>query len=408
VAGISIGNLDCSGFNRDADEPWTNDSGADPVYKVVGVGSNGFPGYSPEFSEEYNRDSYAVYGDLSADVTDNLFLQAAVRFEDYSDFGNETVGKIAGRYRLNDELAIRGSFGTGFRAPTPGQQGTTNVSTRLPDGIPVATGLFPASGSVAQSLGATPLQAETSTSFTLGLTANVADLTLTLDYYQIDIDDRFRAISVLDVSTDPGAGDAYDNYLALVAAGVSGAETIGGVNYFTNAFDSRTTGFDIVASYPLAWDNGQDTNLQVAFNYNRSEIVSNADEWLNPEDQYDFENFDPNMRWNFTANHSFSESFSMMARARYFGESDNSDNTSPYLAIQQFGSTTFIDLEAAWAINDSWRVSVGGRNIFDEYPDMTDRDASDNDQCCGRSYVSGSYTPWQGGYYYGRVQFSYE
>jgi len=68
----------------------------------------------------------------------------------------------------------------------------------------------------------------------------------------------------------------------------------------------------------------------------------------------------------------------------------------------------YIDLEAAWEINDSWRVSVGGRNIFDEYPDMVDRVASDNDMCCGRTYASGSTAPWQGGYYYGRVQFSYE
>ena len=282
------------------------------------------------------------------------------------------------------------------------------MSTRLPNGFPVATGLFPPESAVSVALGAVPLTAETSTSFTLGLTAAIEDLTLTLDFYQIDIDDRFNAISTLDVSTDPTSGDDFLNYLALLNAGIVGAESIGGVLYFANAFDSRTTGFDVVASYPFSWDNGQDTNLQVAFNYNRSELKSDASDFLNPEDQYDFENHDPNMRWNVTATHSFTESFSMMARARYYGESDNSDNTSPYLAIQQFASTTFIDLEAAWRINDSWRLSVGGRNIFDEFPDRTDRIASDNDQCCGRTYVSGSVVPWQGGYYYGRVQFSYE
>ncbi|MEO0973642.1 MAG: TonB-dependent receptor, partial [Pseudomonadota bacterium] len=128
-------------------------NGDDPVYTVVGVGSNGFPGFSPEFSDTYERDSYAVYLDLSADVTDKLLLQGAVRFEDYSDFGSVTVGKVAARYYLSPAFAIRGSWGTGFRAPTPGQQGTTNVSTRLPNGFPVATGLFPASGPVAQALG---------------------------------------------------------------------------------------------------------------------------------------------------------------------------------------------------------------------------------------------------------------
>jgi iron complex outermembrane receptor protein len=378
----------------------------DPVYKVVGVGSNGFPGYSPAFSDKYDRDSYAVYGDLSADVTDQLFLQAAVRYEDYSDFGNEFVYKVAGRYRMNDQLALRGSYGTGFRAPTPGQQGTTNVSTRLPNGFPVATGLFPASGSVAQALGASPLRAETSSSYTFGLTADLDKLSLTIDFYHIDIEDRFSAISTLDVSTDPNSGADYDNYLALVAAGVSGAETIGGVFYFTNAFDSASEGVDIVASYPIEWGNGQETSLQFAANYNKSTLESDASAYLNAEDQYDFENRDPKLRWNLTANHSIGD-LSIMGRARYYGESDNSQYSGGNLVgIQNFGSTFYFDLEGNYQINDNWRVTVGGRNIFDTYPDKLDA-IGRQDQCCGRVYDSGGVAPWQGGYYFGRVSVSF-
>jgi iron complex outermembrane receptor protein len=306
VSGLDVVGLDCT-------------DGDDPAYMVVGVGSNGFPGYSPEFSETYSRDSYAVYADVSTDVTDNLYLQAAIRFEDYSDFGDELVGKIAGRLRLNDQIALRGSFGTGFRAPTPGQQGTTNVSTRLPQGLPVATGLFPAESSVSVALGAKPLQAETSTSWTLGLTADIEELTLTIDFYSIEIDDRFRAISTLDVSTDPTAGDDYQNFLKLQAAGVIGAESIGGVFYFQNAIDTKTTGVDVVASYPIAWDNGQDTTLQFAMNYNTMELTADPLGTMNAEDAWDMENRDPNVRWNLTANHSFNDSFSLMARARYYG-----------------------------------------------------------------------------------------
>jgi len=401
-AGAGVIALDCSGVS-DAATPWS--SPLDPVYTVVGVGSNGFPGYSPAFSEEYNRDSFAIYGDISTDVTDQFFIQAAVRYEDYSDFGDELVGKIAGRFLVNDQFAIRASFGTGFRAPTPGQQGTTNVSTRLPQGLPVATGLFPATGPVAQALGATPLDAETSTSFTIGFTAETDDLSLTVDFYQIDIDDRFSAISTLDVSPDPTSGEAYQNFLALQGANVSGAETIGGVFYFTNAFDSRTTGVDVVASYPIDWGNGQETGLQFAFNYNKSELKSDASAFLNAEDQFDFENADPNIRWNVTANHAIGE-VSIMARGRYYGESQNSDNTTP-LSVQDYGSTFFVDLEASYQFNDNWRVSVGGRNIFDQFPDKVDRVASDNDFCCGRVYASSSLVPWQGGYYYGRVSVSF-
>ena len=394
VAGDTIANLDCT-------------DGSDPVYKVVGVGSNGFPGYSPAFSEVYNRDSYAVYADVSADVSDTLFLQAALRYEDYSDFGSELVYKVAGRVLVSETFAVRGSFGTGFRAPTPGQQGTTNVSTRLPQGLPVATGLFPASGSVAQALGATPLRAETSTSYTVGFTADVEEVTITVDFYSIDVNDRFNAISTRTVSTDPTAGADYANYQALVAAGVAGAETIGGVLYFTNAFDTNTKGVDVVASMPIAWDNGQDTNVQVAFNYNKSSIESDASEFLNEENQFDFENADPNIRWNLTATHSFSDAFSVMARGRYYGESENS-NSSGNLVVQTFDPVFFSDLEASYQINDNWRATVGGRNILDVYPDKTSKAKSNNDQCCGRDYVSGSIVPWQGGYWYARVTASFE
>jgi iron complex outermembrane receptor protein len=393
VAGDTIADLDCT-------------DSSDPVYTVVGVGANGFPGYSPAFSDKYSRDSYAVYGDISTDVSDELFLQAAIRFEDYSDFGNELVGKVAGRYRVNEQFAIRASYGTGFRAPTPGQQGTTNVSTRLPNGFPVATGLFPASGIVAQALGAVPLKAETSDSYTVGFTADMEKLSLTVDFYHINIDDRFSAISTLDVSTDPTSGQDYLNYQALVAAGVSGAETIGGVFYFTNAFDSSTEGVDVVASYPIEWGNGQETNVQFAMNYNKSKLESDASAYLNDEDRYDFENRDPNIRWNVTANHSMGD-FSIMGRARYYGESKNSQwSGGSEVGIQTFDPVVFFDLEANYQINDNWRVTAGGRNIFDEYPDKLDV-IGRQDQCCGRVYDSGSVVPWQGGYYFGRVSVNF-
>ena len=73
-------------------------------------------------------------------MTDGLFLQGALRYENYEDFDSEILFQLAGRLELTDTWNARASIGTGFRAPTPGQQGTVNVSTRLPDGIPVATG----------------------------------------------------------------------------------------------------------------------------------------------------------------------------------------------------------------------------------------------------------------------------
>jgi len=370
---------------------------SDPAFTVVGVGSNGFPGYSPMFSDVYERSSYAVYGELSADVSDNLFLQGATRYEDYNDFDSEITWTGAFLYDFTDNFAMRGSLGTSFRAPTPGQQGTTNVSTRLPNGFPVATGLFPAGGPVAGALGAKALVPEKSENMTLGFVANFGDLDLTVDFYQIDIEDRTQAVSTRDVSTDPTSGDAYQNYLKLEAAGVPGANSIGGVLYFANGFDTTTEGMDIVATYPLTGA----TNLTAAISYNKSEFDSDPSEYLNVESVYDFENLLSDWRGVYTVTHDI-DNFRLLARASYYGEWANS-NRNPWPNIQKYDPSWFIDLEATYVVNDNWRLTVGGRNVGDEYPD---KDAI-GDYCCGRQYASGSYVDWQGAYYYGRVSVSF-
>jgi len=371
---------------------------SDPVYKVVGVGSNGFPGNSPQFTNVFQRNSFALYGELSGDVTDALFMQGAVRYENYDDFDSEVLFQLAGRLVLTDNWNARASIGTGFRAPTPGQQGTVNVSTRLPDGIPIATGLFPAGGPVAQALGATPLKPEKSNNFTIGVTGNIGEMDLTVDYYRIDIDDRTNAISTRSVSTDPTSGSAYSNFLALDNAGVAGANTIGGVFYFTNAFDSRTEGFDVVASYPVA-DN---TTISAALNYTENSFESDPSTYLNAENRYDFVNFDPQWRGIFTGMHTIGD-LQLIARLQWYGESTNSNSggTGPGgLRFQTLPDFYQFDLEGQWQINDMFELSAGARNLFDEYPD---RDTI-SDYCCGRVYSSGTVVPWQGGYYYARLR----
>ena len=401
--------LNCANYtSADSNDDGVEDdgfAGVDAVYTVVGVGSNGFPGYSPDYSGSYERDSYAVYTDISGDITDELFAQAALRYEDYSDFGSEVVYKVAGFYQFSDEVGFRSSFGTGFRAPTPGQQGTTNVSTRLPDGFPVATGLFPAGGEVAQALGANELSPEKSTNFTLGMTANYGDLTLTVDYYNIKLEDRLYSVSTRDVSTtvvtDPQADgyDAYQNYLALSGANVSGAESIGGVFFFQNAFDTVTEGVDVVATYKMESRYGA-TVLTGSVNYNKTEFDSDPSEYLNAEDQFDFENGRPEMRGVFSVTHSY-DVWSAVARLSYFGEYENagSDDGVNATNIQTFGDEYMFDIEGSYLINENLTLSVGVRNLFDNYPDVS----TNGDACCGEVYDSASVVDWQGGYYYTRL-----
>lgn len=383
----------------------------DPVYQIMGVGSNGFPGYSPEFSGSYDRDSYSAYIDLSGDITDSLFGQAALRYEDYSDMGSELVYKVAGFYQLTEELGLRASYGTGFRAPTPGQQGTTNVSTALPNGFPVATGLFPASSAVGQALGASLLDPETSTNVTFGLTADYGPLNVTVDYYRIALEDRFYSISTLDVSSDEqGDPQAYANYLALANANVVGAETIGAVRYFQNAFDTVTEGVDVVASYNMESDYGM-TTFTASYNYNTTEFDSDPSEFLNAEDMYDFENGTPESRAILSVKHAFDD-IEVVARASYYGEYTNIDSVSliegtsqidfDNTASQTFSSEWFLDLEGTYHINETLSLIAGVRNLFDNYPDESAPDMA-GDACCGRIYRSDSIVDWQGGYYYTKL-----
>ena len=380
---------------------------SDPVYTAVGVGSNGFPGYSADYTGTYERDSYAVYADISGDITDKLFAQAAVRYEDYSDFGSELVYKIAGIFQVTDEIAIRSSFGTGFRAPTPGQQGTTNVSTRLPNGFPVATGLFPANSATAQALGASPLDPETSTNFTLGATADVGNFTLTVDYYRILLEDRVNAISTLDVSatevTDPDADgyDAYQRYLALAGAGVEGANTIGGVFYFQNAFDTVTQGIDIVGTYNFESEYG-DTTITASMNFADQNFNSDPQVYFNNEAIYDFLNGTPATRGVLSVKHAMDD-MSFTARMNYFGGYSNSDGGSQVSAIQIFEPEVMFDLEGTYFISEMLSVSAGARNLFDNYPDAGEI----GETCCGRIYRSDSIVDWQGGYYYMRLNMSF-
>lgn len=369
---------------------------SDPVYTVVGVGSNGFPGYSPEYSGTYERDSYGLYVDASTDVTDDFFIQTALRYEDYSDFGSEVVGKVAMKLSVTEDINLRGSFGTGFRAPTPGQQGTTNVSTRLPNGLPVATGLFPALSDVGQALGAEALKPETSVNFSFGMSGTFDALTTTIDFYRIAVDDRFYAVSTLDVSTDETETEAYANYLALVSAGVEGAESIGGVNYFQNAFDTVTSGVDIVATYTM-----DDTVLTASVNYNKTEIDSDASAYLNAESQHDLENNAPEFKGVISAKHDF-DALTVLVRANLYGAYENaidSDATN----IQEYDPSVLFDLELSYALNDSLTLAAGARNLFDTYPDEGDS----GDACCGRVYWSGDTVDWQGGYYYARLNYSF-
>ena len=187
-----------------------------------------------------------------------------------------------------------------------------------------------------------------------------------------------------------------------MAAGVSGAESIGGVRYFQNAFDTTTQGVDLVATYRLSSQYG-DTTFSASYNYNDVEFDSDPSEVFNPENIYDFLNNTPNSRAILSARHNY-DAWQVVARLNYYGENSNSDyNTNTeVLTIQDFDSEMLFDLEGSYLATESLRITVGVRNLFDTYPQYDEIEASN-----GRLYRSDSIVDWQGGYYYTKLEYTF-
>ena len=364
----------------------------DPVNNAVPIGSNGFPGYPPAFASRRDRRSKAVYVDFEADVTDRWLMEVAGRYEDFEDFGSVAIWKAATRFRLSDSINLRGSAGSGFRAPTPGQISTTVVSTRIDaNGIPRSEGVFPPEHPATGLFGAGPLGPEHSHSVTLGVTASpLPGFRLTLDYYRIRLDGRIVMSSEFTVGPDQAA--------RLVALGVPGANDISQVRFFTNDVDTETSGFDLVATGSFDWRLGS-TSVQAAFNVNRTKFLDTG-MFVNDETRHDIEEGSPGTRGALTLRHGRGPA-DVLLRARYFGEYSNA-NTAALARVQQFGSEVLLDLEAAFTLAERYTLRVGAENVLDNYPDPGQFEV-----CCGRIYRSDSIMPWQGRLFYAQLGVSF-
>ena len=359
----------------------------DPVNNTVPIGSNGFPGYPPAFASDVNRRSRAGYLDVELDLTPEWLFNAALRHERFADFGAVTIHKLATRYRLTDAVNLRAAFGTGFRAPTPGQISTSNVSTRIgPDGTPVAEGLFPAAHPASALFGAKPLVAETSRSFSVGATAVWRRWQFTVDHYRIVLDHRITLSSRFPVGEVERA--------RLVALGLPGASEIAQVRFFINDVKTRTQGLDVVAN----WQAG-DTSIDAAVNFNRTELLDRG-RFVFAEAEYDIENGLPAMRGLITARREWGR-LALMARARLFGKHSNAQ-TSLLKEIQRFGPQALLDVEAAYSLG-RYRLKVGVENALDEYPDE-----AAHETCCGMVYRRDSIVPWQGVLFYLQIGGRFE
>ncbi|MCO1336054.1 TonB-dependent receptor [Microbulbifer sp. OS29] len=337
-----------------------------PTAAYFGVGSDGFQGFPVEAVGSFSSESIAAYIDLEAEVTDALTLGAALRLEEYDEFGSTSNWKLSARYDVNEVFALRATVNTGFRAPTPGQVNTLNVTTTVDSsGNLIPNGTYPVSHPVAEALGAVELEPEESTSFTLGAVFSPLDNTsVTLDYYNIDIEDRLAL-------RNNAIGD--EEVILLQNAGVESAALLNGsnANYFVNAYDSEISGVDLAITSDFeVFENLLVVDLR--HNHNRQEVTSVTENTINASRVFDLENQVPSDRTTLTFDFDTGDFFDGYLRFnRYsswestgglFGEGDAADTYS-------YGSEILVDIEATFTLYENYKVSVGGENIFDVMPD---------------------------------------
>ncbi|WKD48705.1 TonB-dependent receptor plug domain-containing protein [Microbulbifer spongiae] len=337
-----------------------------PTAAQFGVGSDGFQGFPVEAAGSFSSESIAAYVDLEAEVTEALTLGAALRFEEFDVFGSTSDWKLSARYDVNERFALRGTVNTGFRAPTPGQVNTLNVTTTADSsGNLIPNGTYPVSHPVAVALGAVELNPEESKSYTLGAVFSPFDSTsVTVDYYHIEIEDRLAL-------RNNAIGDA--EVALLEAAGVENAVLLNGsnANYFANAYDSKVSGIDlaITSDFEVA---GNLLVVDLRHNHNRQEVSKVAQNTIDASRVFDLENQVPSDRTTLTFEFETGGMFSSYLRLnRYsswestgglFGPGDATDTYS-------YGGELLVDVEATFTLYENYKLSVGGENIFDVQPD---------------------------------------
>ena len=321
-------------------------------------------------------------------------VAGALRFEDYSDFGNTTKGKITTRVQINDEWAVRGAYSTGFRAPTVGQSNVRNVTTAFTENGLQDQATLPPTHPISQLKGATQLQPEESKSLSFGIVADFdSGLYVTLDFFSIKVEDRISQTSPITLS-------AADKEL-LLSQGVRDASSLSSVKYFTNDFDSRTNGADLVINYATEIAGGE-TQFGFAYNYTDTEItVDPLTTNIGAAKIEMLEDNLPDTRYTFTTNWS-KDDWTLLGRINYYGDfyEDHLDAGGAFNIYA--GAEYTVDAEVSYHFAENYMVSVGAKNLFDETPD-----GNPFATVVGSQYPTTSPIGINGGYYYFRLAYTF-
>ena len=354
-----------------------------------GVGSNGFAGFQPGDAGANTLRAYGAYIDVEADVSERWLLGGALRFEDYADYGSTTNGKLAARVQLSDTVALRGAVSTGFRVPTAGQANLRNVTTEFNQGQLADIATLPPTHPIAQQKGASALTPEESVNTTLGIVFDAGAAGVTIDYYNIEIEDRISFTSRFNLTTA--------DIDALLAAGVSDAQSFTSVRFFSNLQTVEASGIDVVLSIPFGLGSG-DSQFTLAANWSDIDLTRFNPEFTSENRRLQIEEGRPDSRITATWTHA-QGSWRVMGRLRNYGEYYDAPTNNGSVAFYPSSSTVF-DFEAAFDVNDSMSILVGLQNAFDEYPST-----NPHGEVAGLIYPEQSPFSFNGGYYYLRANW---
>jgi len=343
---------------------------------VAQPGSSVFQGFAPSDESNNSRNNIGAYVDLETNLNLTTLLNIAGRFESYSDFGQKLTAKAAVRYQPNRSFVLRGAMSTGFRAPGLQQSWYSHTTTAIQNGVLIEIGNFPVEHRASRIFGAKPLKEESTLNLSTGLAwTPTQDFTVTLDYYHITIKDRILLGATFDGTSD--------TVVARILAD-SGLTTIAGVQFPTNALDTKTNGVDLTANYRLVAGPGTvDFNAQV--NYTKNEVTRIDDlpailrgtntiyeNLLDPVTINAIEANRPDSRFTLSTTYNQGR-VSAVGRILYYGKFKDGSLDG----IEEFGAKTLFDSEVGYRW-ENIKIAVGARNLFNAYPDQVRVEANTN------------------------------
>ena len=358
-------------------------------------GSNGFNGFSTRSQGSFSRHNVSAYFDVEHEFTDDLLVDFALRYEDFSDFGTTTNFKLSGIYSVSDTFSIRGGVSTGFRAPTIGQSNVTNVTTAFDSSLRlVDQATLPPTNPISVRLGGKQLQPEDSESISFGFVyENESGLFITADFFHIEVTDRIAQTSDLPVS--------QADIDALLAQGVRDAANFTSVKFFTNDFDTTTEGLDLVISYTAEIVAGTDTKFNFAYNHTTTEVDAFNPAIINDTRIKQLEENLPEDKFTFTVAHSQGD-WDTFFRVNYFGDYFEAHLDAGSLPINEDAAVT-VDAEVAYNISEDLRLALGAQNLFDKFPDNNPFSG-----IVGAQYPVTSPYGFNGGFWYVKAQYSFD